>query len=673
MNRFLKNASAFFFLTALCARGFSFSAEDIISPCSGEWNNVQALVLNNAKDAEIYYSLSGSDPLESGFSYDGPVVIDQKGRVKVRIASITDNGNKREDFTVEYTVTDVMESESRQVRTFVDFIRKNPVIRYTSGTSLEIFPAELFGERSFFVRADNIADYYVPFSCSTEDAKLNFVVHVVPDSKYLSDRSDKKLPFKINDWEYFSFTDEKSIFKIDDSPEWEFGSEIRKLDRSVPHVISWQSVDYKIGNEIFSYELKARPSVTVSTMEDKRILSVYIDEFNSYSADCFEGYAVSGMMKVPYFSDGILLGTIDCGYSVDKKAPAAPVIESTAQNLFSRKKVSVAIKAADEDTKKIKYFLSKPMSCSATDGSFSGYEVPADEIVYSEYDGRNILLKSVDRETTLYYIKAMSEDEYGNTGNASEFSVIIDECNYYLCEKEVPSEKLSEYDGSYTRPFASIDQAFEHINLSEDTTLHIVGNVNVKGGVKSIKSNCRITGTDNIISFEPGSSFRIENGSRVSFENIIFENDSSAEDEKDVALFVVDNAILDLRGCEVSAQFAKNGILFDCRKSGITFVDCGFTVQSNSYACALIANRTDLNCSACRFMSLASTAVCVSAQSVNCRIEKSSFSTSGDFCRGAEFNESKFESVDNIFDNAPQGIKSRYESIHLDEESFKVQ
>lgn len=672
MNRFLKNASAFFFSAAFCAQGFAFSAKDIISPCAGEWNNVQALVLTNTKDAEIYYSLSGSDPLESGFSYDGPVVIDQKGSVKVRIASITDNGKKREDYTIEYSVQDAPETGSRQVKNFVDFIRRNPVIRYTSGTSLDILPSELFGSRTFSVRADNIADYYVPFSCSTEDAKLNFVVHVVPDPKYLSDKSEVKLPFAITDWEYFSFTDDKNIFKIDDSPEWEFGNEIRKLDRSVPHVISWQSVDYKIGNEISTYVLKAKPSVSVSQMEDKRILSVYIDEFNTYSADCFEGSAISGTMKVPYFSDGILLGTVDCEYSVDKKAPAAPVIESTAQNVFSRKKVSVMIKAADEDTKRIRFFVSKPIFCSSSDESFSQYKIPDEDVVYSEYDGRIIVLKSVDRETTLYYIKAVSEDEYANTGNEAEYSVIVDECNYYLCEKEVSAENLSEYDGSYTHPFASFDQAVAHINSSEDTTLHVVGNVRVKGGVKSIKSNCRISGADNIISFEPGSSLRVENGAKVSFEDMIFENDSSADEENDASLFVVNNAILNLKGCEFSAQFAKNGILFDCEKSGVSFVDCGFTVQANSYACAVLANRTDISCKECRFMSLASTAVCVSAQSVNCRIEKSSFATSGDFCRGAEFNESKFESVDNTFDNAPQDKKSRYESIHLDEKSFKV-
>lgn len=673
MNRFLKNALAFFFFSELCVHAFAFSAKDIISPREGEWNNIQALVLNNTKDAEIYYSLSGSDPLESGFSYDGPVVIDQKGNVKVRITAISDNGKNRQDFTVEYSVCDAPQTGSKQVRYFVDFICKNPVIRYTSGTSMNILPAELFGNQPFFVRSDNIADYYVPFSCSNENAKLNFVVHVVPDSKYLSNKVDLKLPFVINDWEYFSFTDNKFIFKIDDSPEWEFGSDVRKLDRSVPHIISWQSVDYKIGNEIFTYELKAKPSVSISPMEDKRILSVYIDEFNSYSADCFEGSAVSGILKVPYFSDGVLLGTVDCEYFVDKKAPAAPVVESTTENFFSRKKVSVVIKAADEDTKKIKFFVSKPVFCSSSEESFSQCKIPEEEIVYSEYDGRNIVLKSVDRETTFYYIKAVSEDEFGNTGNTAEYSVIVDECNYYLCEKDVPQDKLSEYDGSYTHPFANFDQALEYINSSEDTTLHVVGNIKIKNGAKAIRSNCRISGMDNIITFEPGASVHIENGAKVSFENMIFENDSSAEEEKDTSLFVVNSAILNLTGCEISAQFAKKGIILDCEKSGISFSDCGFTVQANSYACAVLANRTDINCTACRFMSLASTAVCLSAQSVNCRIEKSSFSTAGDFCRGAEFNESKFESIDNVFDNVPQGKKSMYESVHLDDESFKVQ
>ena len=78
----------------------AFSEQDIISPVSGTWNNMQPLVLNVENGTEIYYSFTEIDPLRFGFAYDGPVVLDRKGDVSLRITAVDANG-ERKDFTVD--------------------------------------------------------------------------------------------------------------------------------------------------------------------------------------------------------------------------------------------------------------------------------------------------------------------------------------------------------------------------------------------------------------------------------------------------------------------------------------------------------------------------------------------------------------------------------------------
>ncbi|MCR5606797.1 MAG: chitobiase/beta-hexosaminidase C-terminal domain-containing protein [Treponema sp.] len=85
---------------------FALTKADIISPVPGTWNNKQPLVISIANyhpDIEIYYTTSGADPYQSGFAYDGPVLLEESGPVNLKIAAI-DNSGKRQDFQINYRV-----------------------------------------------------------------------------------------------------------------------------------------------------------------------------------------------------------------------------------------------------------------------------------------------------------------------------------------------------------------------------------------------------------------------------------------------------------------------------------------------------------------------------------------------------------------------------------------
>ncbi|MBP5577142.1 MAG: chitobiase/beta-hexosaminidase C-terminal domain-containing protein, partial [Treponema sp.] len=129
---------------------FSLTQEDILSPVQGEWDNVQALVIDNREPCGIYYSLTGSDPLVSGFAYDRPVVIEETGDVKIRITAVYPD-SRRDDFTVEYTVKKSGSEDnahlSEQARDFIDSICQNPLRNYISG---DTFPIPKDFKYSFF-------------------------------------------------------------------------------------------------------------------------------------------------------------------------------------------------------------------------------------------------------------------------------------------------------------------------------------------------------------------------------------------------------------------------------------------------------------------------------------------------------------------------------------------
>lgn len=75
----------------------------IVSPRPGIWANKQPLVLEVPESCEVFYSFSGSHPMESGFAYDGPVMLEAEGDVSVRIALVFPHGDAMV-YTIDYSV-----------------------------------------------------------------------------------------------------------------------------------------------------------------------------------------------------------------------------------------------------------------------------------------------------------------------------------------------------------------------------------------------------------------------------------------------------------------------------------------------------------------------------------------------------------------------------------------
>ena len=211
----------------------------------------------------------------------------------------------------------------------------------------------------------NVLSRYVP--CVVRPAEggksWRFVIKTFPHVADLN--NTRTVPVKIEDWETIVFTDKNLLYKIDDE-YWSLPLENRTIDRSRPHIVSWQSVDYQKGSAIDFCILPAKPELksvvepdgTTSfiiagdssyTMSVKGENNRYSELYSQLGADVFYGDNAEGSLKVGLFSSSVYQGELSVDYSIDKRAPQAPKIISDFEGFYSRHNVKVNIETADKN------------------------------------------------------------------------------------------------------------------------------------------------------------------------------------------------------------------------------------------------------------------------------------------------------------------------------------
>ena len=689
---------------------FAFSKKDIISPASGVWANVQPLVLNVSNAAELYYSLTGSDPYESGFAYDGPIVIDETGDIEVKITSISKDG-KREDFSVKYTVCPVTyKTNNPDTAVFIQNLSLNPIRKYVSGSSFSLpegFMYSLTNEELPYLKENEISlsqknslERYIP--CSVSDSKIayHFVIHIVPEN--VLPNVQKELPFKIIDWETFVFTGNKLIYQIDDE-FWNASKEPLKLDRSVSHVVRWQSIAYEEGNPVESFILPSKPSLAVSYSKENYVEislaesddassyllgSALLDNSNTFNsakissspskklyADAFYGDNLSEEFDVGLYCSGLYQGSIKCSAFLDKQPSVPPSIEASFEGEYSRSAVTISIKSLPAEN--IFYAVSKPLI------SESGFSKLSDSLFdsvinenYSLYDGKPFTLVSKEQNATYYKVNAFSVDEAGNKSLLSEYSVIVDEYNYYLDET---SSSVDGGDGSIKNPFTSFRRALGVINSRDYTRLFITGDVSLESGTAVIKKNCVLLGNESRVVFSPLSCVRVEN-SDVTLESCILEKHVSSvsgvvsENESVLRkhLLWASGGSLNIKDCEIVGVFENDGILLESENSKINIVNSGLTVQSFNYACNFSSSNAELNVSSSRITSIASTALNFSLTGGTCCLNNLSTMVIGRIGRAVELSGVEASLSDNEFSASLENENHNLSAVWKDVDSVIV-
>ncbi len=590
---------------------FIFSANlyaeiNLISPVEGEWANKQMLILDTtSSDAEYFYSVDGSNPEEFGFAYDGPVFLDVDGNVILKITKIISHKEK-ENIELKYSVNE-NNGEKSSYHAFIASFFDSGILNYTVGSDL-IIPPEL--KFSFENSAENFiqgqtlkisekSNLTRSFPCTILDSLTNekwrFIIKTYPLTSGIFTRRD--LPIKIQDWEMLEFLDENLIYKID-SEYWELPKKPVKLDRTVSHMISWQSINYEYGNPIEAFVLPPKPELKLSQSENGELIcslegnesykmsilgedKLYQELFSEICADVFFGDKDSGNLKIGIFCSGLFQGEIDVPYSLNKRPSSPPTIISDTQNFYTRKDVNIKIES--EEGSELFYAISEPFSLS--DFSYklepSAPElknVSANNFVKSPKNSVSFSLSGLKENSVFYKIRAYSQKDL-NQSEVTEYCVIIDQSNFYF-----DSSNIFEFcDGTIEHPFSDFKSLLSAVNLSRNVKIFIKGDLLIPSGKHEIYSNCIIVGNDdsNII-FDEKSQL-IVNDSSLDFRKIVIKNKKDTNSKNMLPLIKGNRSVLSFSDCLIYAEFEKNGTVIDSYNSVVYFDDSICATISNLY------------------------------------------------------------------------------------------
>lgn len=666
----------------------------IISPESGTWANRQLLIVDVPEGGNVFYSLNGTDPERSGFAYDGPVLIDLDGEVSVNVSIIDKKGN-RTSRKISYAVKEVELPAEKKSAEFLTAVTSSGIVEYLPGESFSI-PAELeysLGEKpeiytsgtELSLSSDMVISRYIPCAVTDGNGIWRFMIKVSPVKSGIFSRKD--VPFEIIDWDTFEFSDKSFIYKIDDQ-WWSQPRERVVLDRSVNHMISWQSVDYSKQNIVKFFNLPPKPQIVQKTEESGQIqVSVNSDSdykfgilqnegetcelYDSFNIDTFKGDNYDGNITIGVFYDSVLQGKMDIPFSIHKKNPKAPMIMPSVPETFARQAVRVAIASTEKHS--VYYAVSGPVILD------EDYTVEADDVLfdlnsisYKKDTNVAVILEPMNEGAAAYKVCAYCVDEHGNKSKSSEYAVIIDQRNYFLDGTITDPEKLKMANGTIKYPFTDFSQVVSLINQSRFVHIRVNGDVRVPAGVSRITSNCKIDGTtDARLILSPTTSFLIKNSS-VSISNCIISLAESRNTTETAFLFNLERGVLYLDGVELSAAFGKSGSIISCEKSVLNIVNTGLTSTAESYSSIVSSVQSKIQIKKSRLTVVAGTAVNISAQGGLFELTDSTCIVTGVMGRIAELFDTHSTICRNNFVGDLKKPMGNNKPVYTDEKNYSV-
>lgn len=660
---------------------FAFSNSAIVvSPVSGTWANYQSLVIYVPKDANVFYSFTGSDPLVSGFAYDGPVLIEKTGVVNLRIATVTSEGTISEQ-KVSYTVNPVPTDQS-----FYTLASKTPLVKISSEQSFDIPNTMVYSigddeqpyisGRLLSVSNTNGLSRIVPILIKNDEALYRVMAQISPNEVDVNyESSDSKFPFPVTCqyWSDFTFYpgDEYSI-SIDNT-EWLSGEVKATLDRNCSHVILYKNQK----NMVSSYVLLPPKPELLRVSETSSISSpvdliISDDRFtfamesgkklSSCRIDTLYGDDLAGTLDFSVYFGNIYQGKLSVTLALDKKPPKTPVFSSDSHDFYSRKPITVKL---DSDGEIYYRIITPVLSDFGFDDSFVQQQAiltaEDKDTPFEKFNHGLFKLPGNKSGAVFYTVEAYALDYAGNKSDVSTFSAVVDPHNYYVVAHSVSTDK-SPSDGSPNRPYSDLSKVLQMVNTNANfVRLHLDGSF-LDLPQLTVKTECELLGTGGTrLEFAKECGFLLD-GANLTITNCIIEqtNGSSVTteiDNKTVTkeqifqqdLFTINNGNLFLNGCEVVAVLGLNGTVVKGQNSLVQIMDSSITAQTKKYS-ALI---TGVNCSIdihnSTFVSIAPTAVCFTINLGTADIKNSTCTLIGNMGRVGEFSRCDLQLTDNNF------------------------
>ncbi len=617
-------------------------------------------MLASSQASELYYSLTGTDPFVSGFAYDGPVLIEKKGAVKVRIGVVESDGTKKE-FAVDYNVMPAVLSDlDDETREFAEKnLVKTPLITYRSGTEYSL-PSGIrysfektrtpFLRQKLKLKAENFVERFASFFATDGLNNYHSVIRIIPGEK-ASVSKKVELPFSITDWNGFSFTDRKFFYQIDDEM-WNSDYTDRFIERNVEHTIHFQSVDYEGDSLCYEYILPSIPEIKSKNVGDG-VVHFFLPEDGRYTfengekiiqGEAFWGEDAEGAFCPKVYLDGMLQGIVKVDYKLDRLAPEDPVISASGNSTFSRNTLALKIECAEDA--EIFYAVSEPVYYD------EGKDIPSDiEMAMPEdfdrYIGSDIVIGSYEDKSCAYKVFAYAVDGAGNSSRVVEQKYIIDEMNFYVG----PGSDENKADGSYMNPFVSLEQAISAINSSEGgKRLHLKGDLEVKDGEHVISKDCVIYGNGGKIVFIGSASLVVQNAS-VEIKKCTLEK----HDDGPSLLLKANEGSISFDDCEIAGFYKEDGKLFEIKNSDVSFVDCGLTVSASRISMCGDISAGSLKVSSSRLTALGQSASALKVMNCNASFDHNLFTLIGGICKGVDIAGGTVSFAGDIFNAQSDG------------------
>lgn len=649
-----------------------FAGINVLSPIEGVWSNKQMLCIDNSDGAEYYYSINGEDPVSSGLAYDDPVLIDLTGNVTIRIRKA---GKKSEEVRINYKVEEEKAYDADYSQ-FIDSFYDTGILNYTAGSEIYIpyslmysmgLPPDSFIEGQPVSIAENtVLSNYIPCVVydSQKELKWRFIIKTFPQSRGVFTQYD--VPFEITDWETISFLDDNYIYRID-SEYWELPKDSKKLDRSVPHRIQWQSIAYEQGNPIETFELPAKPKIKENIQDDGSItytiegdesyqMSIltktneYQELFSEIGADTFYGNSVKGSFTIGIFTNSVYQGDMKVDYEINKKPPCVPQIQIKDKDVFYSRQSLSGVITGQEDAE-LYVSISDPFVIEDVTQAYSPYSE-----IFSSIPQKNfVLVNGSDyrfnleplKEGACYY-KVMTYSKKDNVPSAvNEYSVIIDKYNYYYNESYTGPDP----DGTKDKPYNSFTQCMSSINTGRFALLRINGQMHIPSGKHDILANCTFVNENQAeLIFEENAGLVIK-GSTLSIENftLLYESGKSSGNAKISSLIKLENSVIDMNNCQIGAVFGKNAYLFDMSNSSLNINNSIISVSASEYVSFSNGLKSRINISESIINVSGKTCVGISLYEGDVKITGSSFKVTGSIGRVAELFTVKGTITKNTF------------------------
>ncbi|UTY28580.1 chitobiase/beta-hexosaminidase C-terminal domain-containing protein [Treponema putidum] len=546
---------------------------NVLSPQAGTWNEIQQLIIQSPPRTQIIYSIDGTDPLEFGLMYTGPIIIEKEGKIELRIKAVTESG----------TITE-------------------KVIKYE--VSPDGFPSPKISKAA--VNASVKAALNEEPEQDLEYNILNWY--------FLEFASDDPVYYLIKEINEDSLPDVSQLLNIYDGPIF--------IDRTQDTMIYWAKENEENVNKIFLPKkpiLYSVPKLPVNRnielkFDDERYTYFFeVGDGNTYlypdeDSSRFEKEASHTFdvgikeerffdVKIRAFYDGLFHGEFKTAFTIDKLPPEKPEVSFTP--LLSPTNSDVKIKIKSASGAKTVVEIEPPIFTSSSE----------DEIVLTGSVG----------EKTAYSVNIYSKDEAGNKSANIIKEFVIDKNAVYVDT----NYKGKNSDGNPSKPFSSIYEAVDYINKasilqknkisSEKWKIYVRGDCILNDAVL-ITRNIKIesVGQKTSIHFSKNSGFVVI-GANFEIENCNLFRRERTEEQRDVPIIYADKASiklnnvslqafeggtvlssfyshLDISDTKISSEQTKHCLMFNINNSSAVFQNTDFSGKGFSVAAISASN-----------------------------------------------------------------------------------